>query len=413
MAIDTPATIAILGAGPVGIETGLYARYLGYDVIILERDEVAANVLSWGHLRMFSPFQQLRSPLGIAALRAQDPDYRPPDLDTQLTGRQWYDSYLYPLARTDLLVDHILTGARVVGVARQNCLKTQRDTDPIRHEDDFRILVDHDDGTQTLETADVVIDTTGVFGQPNWCGTGGIPARGEQRLRSRIEYRVPDILGADRSLYEARDVLVIGSGLSAAATIVALCKVADRVPQTQVTWVTRSESTDRQPGPIPLGPFEHLPQRQKLAEAANRCADEGPKQLQHCPGTSIDAFDFDAAEERFLVRFGGEPNAQSFDRVIANVGYRGDWSICEELQVEAHKRTGGPKGVGQMLDDDQPKSSPESLVTTEPNFYVLGAKSYGRDSSYLMSVGYQQIKQLFSIIGDRADLDLYATMVAD
>ncbi|MEC9117285.1 MAG: FAD-dependent oxidoreductase, partial [Planctomycetota bacterium] len=34
MAIDTPATIAILGAGPIGLEAALYARFLGYEVTV-------------------------------------------------------------------------------------------------------------------------------------------------------------------------------------------------------------------------------------------------------------------------------------------------------------------------------------------------------------------------------------------
>ena len=41
MAIDTPARIAVLGAGPIGLEAALYARFLGYDVDVYERGKVA------------------------------------------------------------------------------------------------------------------------------------------------------------------------------------------------------------------------------------------------------------------------------------------------------------------------------------------------------------------------------------
>ena len=37
MAVDTPAKIAILGAGPIGLEAALYDRYLGYEVDVFER----------------------------------------------------------------------------------------------------------------------------------------------------------------------------------------------------------------------------------------------------------------------------------------------------------------------------------------------------------------------------------------
>jgi hypothetical protein len=50
------------------------------------------------------------------------------------------------------------------------------------------------------------------------------------------------------------------------------------------------------------------------------------------------------------------------------------------------------------------------MVLPEPNFYVLGAKSYGRDSRFLLSDGHDQIRRVFAIIGDRAKLDLYRSM---
>ena len=56
MAIDTPARLAILGAGPIGLEAALYARFLGYDVVVYETGDVAASVRQWGQVRMFTPF---------------------------------------------------------------------------------------------------------------------------------------------------------------------------------------------------------------------------------------------------------------------------------------------------------------------------------------------------------------------
>lgn len=417
MAMDTPAVVAILGAGPVGIEAGLYARYLGYDVVIFEREQVGAHVLNWGHLQMFSPFQQLRTPLGLSALRAQHPDYQPPPDDALLTGQQWVEDYLAPLAETDLLADHIICGADVQGVARCRCLKLHRESFQQREEDEFRILINHSDGSQSIEVADIVVDTTGVYGQPNWCGAGGIPARGEQRLRSRIEYQVPDVLGSARADYEARSVLVIGSGMSAATTVVSLARLVEEVPQTFVTWITHRVDGDPTSGPIVVTETDRHLQRHLLADEANRCAHAANSRLVHRAGITIDAFDFDAAEEKFLVTFSDQEGPESFDRIVANVGYRGDATLFEELQVQMHVRTGGPQGVGDWLlstrqhDARLPTGQPATrILTTEPNFYILGAKSFGRDSSFLMPDGCDQIRDLFSIIGDRQNLDLYATM---
>ena len=52
---------------------------------------------------------------------------------------------------------------------------------------------------------------------------------------------------------------------------------------------------------------------------------------------------------------------------------------------------------------------PQALITTEPNFYLLGSKSYGRNPHFTLPIGREQIRDLFKIIGDREGLDLYAT----
>ncbi|HKD37575.1 MAG TPA: FAD-dependent oxidoreductase, partial [Pirellulales bacterium] len=48
MAVESPARIAVLGAGPIGLEAALYARYLGYEVDVYERGRVAEHLLQWG-----------------------------------------------------------------------------------------------------------------------------------------------------------------------------------------------------------------------------------------------------------------------------------------------------------------------------------------------------------------------------
>ena len=44
---------------------------------------------------------------------------------------------------------------------------------------------------------------------------------------------------------------------------------------------------------------------------------------------------------------------------------------------------------------DQTSPGADVLANPEPGFYILGAKSYGRNSSFLIRVGLQQIDQLF------------------
>ena len=64
--------VAILGAGPIGIESALAAREMGHDVTVLEQGDVAAGVCRWGHVKMFTPWQMNTTARGRSRLRLGD-----------------------------------------------------------------------------------------------------------------------------------------------------------------------------------------------------------------------------------------------------------------------------------------------------------------------------------------------------
>ncbi len=421
MAVDTPAKIAILGAGPIGLEAALYARFLGYAVDVYERGgEVATAVKQWGHVTMFTPFGMNRSTLGLAALAAHDEAYRPPADDALLTGHQWRQRYLLPLSQTDLLADHLKLGQRVLRVGKEQILKGEL----VGHEDrgdwPFRILVRDQQGQERIDDADVIIDCSGVFaGPPAWLGQGGIPAMGEMELtESRaIEHALPDFRGAVREQYAGQHTLLIGAGCSAATNVVALAQLAREVPATRVTWITRKLPAENGAGPVCLIENDRLPLREELARRANALASDPASPVTHWPGTVALAVSRSAPGGPFHVRLAGQHAGEfSCERILANVGFRPDREIYEELHVHECYATHGPMKLaaalaGQTSADclDQQSCGPQTLVTPEPNFYILGAKSYGRKSNFLLAIGLSQIRELFTIIGDRPTLDLYAT----
>ncbi len=228
MAIDTPARLAILGAGPIGLEAALYARFLGYDVVVYERGEVAESVRRRGHARMFAPFGVSHTSLGLAAIQAQDESYRPPADEELLTGSEWRERYLLPLAATDLLCDHLRLHTTVVAVGKEELLKGDMPGQEDRGDWSFRVLLKQAGGGEQMELFDGVLDCTGVFSNPNWLGHGGIPAIGEVALREQIEYGLPDILGRERERYAGRHTLLVGAGMSAATSAVALAELANQ-----------------------------------------------------------------------------------------------------------------------------------------------------------------------------------------
>jgi thioredoxin reductase len=401
MSVDTPARIAILGAGPIGLEAALYARYLGYEVMLYERGRIAEHVLHWGHVRMFTPWQMNVSPLGIAALRAQHPDWQPPADDLLITGRQWAESYLLPLATSDLLADNIQTETQVVGLARRGLLKGDTADLEERGERDLLVSVRDVQGVERIDKADVVIDATGTYGRPNFLGPGGLPVIGQALLAGEIESGLPDIAGADRERYAGRSVLVVGAGHSAATNVLALAALE---PPAHVTWVTCKPPDEGPMGPVELVPEDPLPERDCLARSANALARADDGVVRHWPGTWVKRIE--RADEGFRVQLIGEHKQEiEVERIIANVGYRPDHTLSAELHMAWCESSDAPRNLAST-----PSDEPERLLQPEPDYYVLGAKSSGRRSSFLFSDGLRQIRDLFTIIGDRAELDLYRTM---
>jgi hypothetical protein len=443
MAIDTPAKIVILGAGPIGLEAALYARFLGYDVAVFEAGELAASVRRWGHVRMFTPFGMNRSPLGLAAIQAQDESYRPPADDELLTGRQWIDRYLLPLSQTDLLSDHIHTHTEVVAVGKVELLKTDLPGSAAwgdgadRGDWSFRLLVRNAEGEERIEPADAVIDCSGVFGQTNYLGHGGIPAIGELACQHLIDARLPDILGQDRQHFAGKHTLLVGGGYSAATNAVALARLAREVRGTRVTWITRREGPAGAAGPMEVIANDRLPERAALSRQANDLmriglagqppeASNGDHQVAagsviYWPATNVERIEdkvLSAADHEFTVELSGRhAGTYVFDRILANTGFQPSRWLIEELQIHRCYATDGPMKLaaallGQESADclDQTTCGPKTLLNPEPNYYILGAKSYGRRSNFLLSVGLEQIREVFTIIGDRETLDLYSNV---
>lgn len=419
MAIDTPATIVLLGAGPIGIEAAIYARYLGYDVVLLEQADLAENVRVWGHLRMFSPFQQNSSSLGLAALRAQDPDYQPPKPDQQLIGRQWAEQYLIPLSETDLLADHIRTHSQALAVERLEPANANLDPEQSSDENrpkQFQVLVQSQSAEPSIITADAVVDATGVLNHPMMCGPNGSPAEGEPAVSARLEYAFPDILGAQRARFARQHTLVIGNGLSAALTITALAQLAQNEPETRVHWIAGPT-----PEPIPWwltisnSPSTFQTWRDVLLRAEQQAQDAGPTFVRDTERT-LRAFDSDPTSDGVRVWFDEPSKPERYDRVVVNRGHRSDLSIYHKLQ--AGQDTGTSLSIGQManpadrfesLQPDDAVAWTDTFLKLEPNLYIIGSKSFRHASSFPFSIGLQQIVGMFAEIGGRANLDLYAT----
>ena len=405
--------VAVIGAGPIGLEAALYASALRARVRIYERDAVAQHVSEWGHIRLFTPFGMNHTPLGRRTLEAAG--CRVPDNDAFQSGAEWRQAYLLPLAERTRLADALAPGSGVVTVGRGGLLKGEHIGNGARAAEPFRLLIEAG-GAERYEEADVVLDCTGNWRSPTWLGAGGVPALGEREARDLIEYYPVDVAGSQRDRYAGRRTLLVGDGLSAATTAVALAGLAAEDPGTQLVWATRSA------GPVPIQPLDDDPllRRVELTRAANRVATEPASGCEWLKGSNVLAVHWQPDLGHFEVVLGTAAGERSepFDRVIGNVGYEPDNSLYKELQVHECYASRGPMKLSASLLAASADSGgdclnlggfgPAVLANPEPGFFILGMKSYGRNSAFLLRTGFEQVRDVFRLVTGDSELDLYA-----
>ena len=395
--------IAIIGAGPIGLEAALYAKLQGFEVVVLEQGSVAENVRSWSHVRLFSPFGINSSEWGRGALSESNL----PASDALLTGAEFFEHYLLPLSQHLLLQDCIRENTRVVTIGKRGFWKGDAIGSRARLESPFTILIETAVSGEDIIEADFVLDCSGTFGIHNWLGDGGVPAIGERHLPERIDYCLPDIVGENRARFTGRRTLVVGSGYSAATAIVALGELLEQDAATTIFWLTRKANET----PLLSIDGDTLQGRIDLTVRANQLAATSDSRMTWLPASTVrqlaldDDGNVEVTIEENTEQGGSSRKVLSVHNVIANVGYHPDRSLYEELQIHECYASQGPMKLaaalmGETSADCMTQSNPgtDTLKNPEPGFYILGAKSYGRDSRFLLRIGLEQIQSAFDLI---------------
>ncbi|MEM7481142.1 MAG: flavoprotein [Acidobacteriota bacterium] len=389
--------IAILGSGPTGLEAALAAAEGGYPFVLFEAgDGPAAAVRSWGHVRVFTPWDLNVSPRARKRLAAVG--HEPPTGGACPTGDDLAAQVFDRLAALPEIAPCLRLGTRVLEVGRDGLVKSDEIGTGNRRQRPFRLLVRDADGGERIERADIVLDCTGTYGSPNRLGDGGIPAPGENAADGAIIRHLPKI---DAGGWADRTVLLVGAGHSARTAARDLADLAQSHPETQVVWALRKTEP-------PTAPEEdELPERLALEQRAAELASGDSPAFDIRLGVVVEGLA--PAGDRLRVtlrrRDGGTDSVVEVDRILSLTGYVGDYRLYRQLQVHECYATAGPMklaaallgaGGGDCL--AQTSHGSESLVNPEPDFFLLGAKSYGRNTTFLMRTGWQQVDEVFGLL---------------
>ena len=391
-------TVAVIGAGPVGLAAAAHLLERGLDPVVLEAGPAVGHAMrQWSHVRLFSPWGYN---IDQAAGRLLAPTgWNSPDPQAYPTGGELVESYLEPLATRTALKDHIKTKARVTGIGRVGFDKVKtsgRDQAP------FELRYRNGAGDETL-LADAVIDASGTWFSPNPAGASGLPAIGEDAAKDRIAYGMPDVLGAQRARYSGKVVAVLGAGHSAAGTLIELAALARDEPATRIVWLLRGDDPAKSFGG---GANDKLVARGAVGLMLANLVAKGDLQVEtKFQVTRIEAMGHGL---RIATTMAGDARDVVVDELIVATGFRPDLGFLSELRLALDPALECPPALAPLIDPNEhscgtvrPHGAHE-LVQPEPGFYIAGMKSYGRAPTFLMLTGYEQVRSIAAeLAGDR------------
>jgi thioredoxin reductase len=372
--------VLVIGAGPMGIAAAISAADRGHDVTVLERGEVGASLRTWGPARFFSPLHMNVSPRMRELLRSQSTSGI--DDEALLTGDEYVDRVLLPLAESAPLRGRVRTNHAVIAIGRRGLTRGDYAGHPLRAERPFRVVCAND---ETFE-AEVVLDASGGFIVPRPIGAGGLPAVGESQL-AQTPIRTLGELAAQLGELRGKRVLVLGDGHSAANAIGMLADGS-----IELVWAVRS-ATRRPCDEVFNDP---LPERRNVVAHANGLAEAPPPYLRVERKASIER-----VSGSTVTLTGGR--TVDVDRIAAFTGYRPDASYLGELTVETSAVTEGGGRLYRAISNITdclaiPAVKPEDLQSGEQGFFFVGSRSYGRSNGFLLKTGLLQLETILECI---------------
>lgn len=408
---DRSLPVAIIGAGPVGLAAAAHLAVRNLPFILFEAaSTVAANVLSWKHIRVFSPWRYNIDKAAKQLLSATSWDE-----EALPTGQELYNQYLKPLSELPVIKSNLRLNSKVLSIGKKNIdkMKTRG-----RDEAPYVVLVGESGEIHQYEVS-AVIDASGTWNSPNPIGSGGNYAVGEIDNRHKIFYGIPDILNQHTERYKNKSVLVVGSGHSSINAIIELDKLKEQYPATEIHWVLRRKNVRDVYGGQEADALEA---RGALGIKIEQLVNEDrvnvytPFQIQQITNKDgkLTVIGFQEGEKFAL---------PSIDEIISNTGSRPDFSFLREVRLSIDSSLESVAEIAELIDPNihscgtvRPHGENE-LKHPDKNFYIVGSKSYGRAPTFLMATGYEQVRSVVAYIdGDveaarKVELDLPETGV--
>src|SRR5688572_24332739 len=111
--------VAVIGAGPVGLAAVAHLELRRIPFLLFEAGStVASSIMSWKHIRVFSPWRYNVDKAATQLLTASG--WQNPDDNGLPTGQELFDQYLKPLYELPSIRNNTFLNTKVISVGRKN-----------------------------------------------------------------------------------------------------------------------------------------------------------------------------------------------------------------------------------------------------------------------------------------------------
>lgn len=354
--------IVIIGAGPIGLAMAVRLMLSKIPFVLIERGAtVGWNMKDWGHINMFTSWAETIDPTSHDLLVQGNIDFM--TTDDCPSGKAFATEYLSKVA--DLIpTENLILNAEVTRIDYQANDKT------------FDIVYARDN-TSTTVTCVRVLDASGTWGNFN-------------QIVSNLEndsYKLySNIPNAEfiKRLPQKSKIAVVGSGHTAMNSLLEISTHS----QHDLLWLVRNKQLNFGKSKVG-GKSESLENRVTNLIERNRIKLTTHFNIEsithHADGLSIHSKNHQ------------EPKVVS--HLISNIGSFPNYSLINGFTLDIDRTQLVPSKLVNKIDPslhscDTVSYDFKDTLVSEINYFVIGMKSFGKASNFLLSKGYKVLDEL-------------------
>lgn len=353
--------VIVIGAGPIGLAMGIRLVHHNYSFTILEKgNSVGNNMLQWGGVHLFSNWENSIDPLSLEAIQNRGITF--PNSKQCPSGKDFVGQYLEKLTNVPSI---------------QENLKLQTEVTKVRYDKTTQLFDVHiQDGNQCgMLQSKTVIDASGTWGSFN-------PIIENQSEFKNYIYK--GIVDQNTIIDKDASIAVIGNGHSAMNSIIALSTIESR----KIYWLIRSKEPKFGKSKVE-GKSDHL------EIAVSNLIDKNKVQLI----TEFSIVKIEEVKDTLLLTSSNNQIISGLTMLVLNTGFCPDFKFLENISLALDQRYEVAAELSDKINPNLHSCNTVSYqfsdtIISDVPYYVVGMKSFGKASNFLLTSGYKILDEL-------------------